>query len=129
MLNNKLFCTFSVQDNVLPTIEYIIQYYNILYKKIFIFELKDSIEFAITYNIEESNLDYIPQNTILIHRKKESNTLYTINALNELIKRLNQGVVDVNYKINWSHYKNTLMLTNQNDLRILKTNLYKIIEL
>lgn len=129
MLNNKLFCTFSVQDNVLPTIEYITQYYNILHKKIFIFELKDSIEFAITYNIEESNLDYIPQNTILIHRKKESNTLYTINALNELIKRLNQGVVDVNYKINWSHYKNTLMLTNQNDLRILKTNLYKIIEL
>ena len=28
----------------------------------------------------------LPENTILVHRKKETNTLYTINALNELIK-------------------------------------------
>jgi hypothetical protein len=39
-------------------------------------------------------------NTILVHRKKETNTLYTINALNELIKKLNGGVVDIAYKVN-----------------------------
>jgi hypothetical protein len=65
----------------------------------------------------------------LVHRKKESNTLYTINALNELIKKLNGGVVDTRYQVDWQHYKNTILLTQQNELRQLKTKIYKIIEL
>jgi len=64
-----------------------------------------------------------------VHRKKESNTLYTINALNELIKKLNGGVVDTRYQVDWQHYKNTILLTQQNELRQLKTKIYKIIEL
>ena len=59
-----------------------------MYNKIFVLEVKDNNEFVLTYNIEMSNLASIPENTILVHRKKESNTLYTINALNELIKKL-----------------------------------------
>jgi len=71
----------------------------------------------------------IPENTILVHRKKESNTLYTINALNELIKKLNGGVVDTRYQIDWQHYKNTILLTQQNELKQLKTKIHEIIEL
>ena len=33
------------------------------------------------YNVDQGNVHTIPDNTILVHRKKESNTLYTINAL------------------------------------------------
>jgi hypothetical protein len=76
-----------------------------------------------------ANIANIPENTILVHRKKESNTLYTINALNELIKKLNGGVVDTRYQVDWQHYKNTILLTQQNELRQLKTKIYKIIEL
>jgi hypothetical protein len=82
-----------------------------------------------TYNVEQNNVEGIPQNTILVHRKKESNTLYTINALNDLIKKLNGGVVDPSYRINWVHYKNCILLTNQGDLKQLNTKVYKIIEL
>jgi hypothetical protein len=89
--------------------------YTIMYNKIFILEVKDNNEYVLTYNIEMSNIANIPENTILVHRKKESNTLYTINALNELIKKLNGGVVDTRYQIDWQHYKNTILLTQQNE--------------
>jgi hypothetical protein len=100
-----------------------------MYNKIFVLEVKDNNEFVLTYNIEMSNIANIPENTILVHRKKESNTLYTINALNELIKKLNGGVVDTRYQIDWQHYKNTILLTQQNELKQLKTKIHEIIEL
>jgi hypothetical protein len=100
-----------------------------MYDKIFVLEVKDNNEYVLTYNIEMANIANIPDNTILVHRKKESNTLYTINALNELIKKLNGGVVDTRFQVDWQHYKNTILLTQQNELRQLKTKIYKIIEL
>ena len=100
-----------------------------MYNKIFILEVKDNNEYVLTYNIEMSNIANIPENTILVHRKKESNTLYTINALNDLIKKLNGGVVDTRYQIDWQHYKNTILLTQQNELKQLKTKIHEIIEL
>ena len=79
--------------------------------------------------IDQVNLDDIPQNTILVHRKKESNTLYTINALNELIKKLNDGIVDTKFPISWQHYRNTILLTQHDELKQLRTKIHKIIEL
>jgi hypothetical protein len=127
--SNKLFCTFVEESQVDYFIEDIKQYYTIAYNKIFVLYVKSNNEYVCTYNIVENNIDYVPEHTILVHRKKDSNTLYTINALNELIKRLNDGVVDTNYKINWQHYKNTILLTQHDELKQLKTKIHKIVEL
>jgi hypothetical protein len=67
-------------------------------------------------------------NTILLHRKKESNTLYTINALNTLIKDLNGGILDKSYMVNWNDYKNSILLTDGPNLRKLDTAIHKIID-
>jgi hypothetical protein len=67
-------------------------------------------------------------NTILLHRKKESNTLYTINALNTLIRSLNGGRMDKNFIVNWQDYKNSILLTNGPDLRKLDTAIHKIVD-
>ena len=128
-LNNRLFCTFTTPLELDSLVNSISNSYSIMYNKIFVLEIKDSNEYVLTYNTEHGNLNYIPQNTILVHRKKDSNTLYTINALNELIKSLNGGVVDTNYRIDWQHYKNTILLTQQNELRQLRTKIFKIVEL
>ena len=130
-LANKLFATFSKKEDINITLDIITDRYNILYNKIFILESKDSDEFICTYNIDPGNMSTtsILSNTILLHRKKESNSLYTINALNTLIKSLNNGYADPNYKINWNDYKNTILLTNGPDLRKLETTIYKIINL
>ena len=130
-LANKLFATFSKKEDIEKTIEVITSRYTILFNKIFILESKDSDELICTYNIDPGNLSTttVLPNTILLHRKKESNSLYTINALNTLVKTLNNGVADPNFKIEWNDYKNTILLTNGPDLRKLETTIYKIVNL
>ena len=128
-LNNKLFCTFTDLDGLDALIEDIQSKYTIIYNKMFVLEIVGKDEYVVTYNVDQGNVQTIPENTILVHRKKESNTLYTINALNELIKKLNGGVVDTSYKIDWQHYRNCVLLTQHNDLNQLNTKIYKIIEL
>ena len=128
-LNNKLFCTFTDPTNLDVLIEDIKAKYSIIYNKMFVLEIIGKEEYVITYNVEHANVSYIPENTILVHRKKESNTLYTINALNELIKKLNGGVVDTKFAVNWNHYKNCILLTQHNELNQLNTKIFKIIEI
>ena len=128
-LNNKLFCTFTDLEGLDTLIEDIKAKYNIIYNKLFVLEIVGKDEYVITYNVEQANVGSIPENTILVHRKKESNTLYTINALNELIKKLNGGVVDTKFKVDWQHYRNCILLTQHNELNQLNTKIYKIIEL
>ena len=95
----------------------------------FVLHIKSNDEYVITYNVDQANVNNIPESTILVHRKKESNTLYTINALNELIKKLNNGVVDTKFPINWQHYRNCILLTQHNEIKQLNTKIHKIVEL
>ena len=125
---NKLFCTFSSKEGLDDTLREINKEYTILYKKIFVLASQDSEEFLCTYNIEiEGSQTKILPNTILLHRKKESNTLYTINALNTLIKQLNGGVLDTSFPINWQDYKNSVLLTQGDDLKKMNTTIHKIV--
>ena len=128
-LNNKLFCTFTTLDGLDALVDDLTSRYNIMYNKMFALHVKSNNEYVLTYNVDQGNVNDIPDNTILVHRKKDTNTLYTINALNELIKGLNGGVVDTRYKIDWQHYKNCILLTQHNELKQLNTKIYKIIEL
>jgi hypothetical protein len=128
-LNNRLLCTFTTREELEDLLSSITSKYKILYNKIFVLHIKSSDEYVCTYNVDQGNVSDIPPNTILVHRKKESNTLYTINALNELIKGLNGGVVDTRFPIEWQHYRNTILLNHHDELKQLKTKIYKIIEL
>jgi len=128
-LENRLVCTFSTLNEVENVVGYIKSTYDIKYNKMFILHVQSNDEYAVTYNVEQGNVSNLPENTILVHRKKDSNTLYTINALNELIKSLNGGVVDTRFPIEWKHYRNTILLTQHNELKQLKTKIHKIIDL
>ena len=128
-LNNKLFCTFVTEEALDFLIKDISNAYSIMYNKMFVLFVKSTNEYVITYNVDQGNVENIPVNTILVHRKKETNTLYTINALNDLIKKLNGGVVDVSFRVDWQHYKNCILLTQNGEIKQLNTKVYKIIEL
>ena len=128
-MNNRLFATFTQQDVLDKLVQDLSNTYTIMYKKMFVLFVKSTNEYVITYNVEQGNVDSIPANTILVHRKKESNTLYTINALNDLIKKLNGGVVDTTFKIDWQHYRNCILLTQHGEVKQLNTKIYKIVEL
>lgn len=127
---NKLFCTFSPKQHLDDRLDEITSQYNILYGKIFVLASPESDEYLCTYNVDlDDRVKTILPNTILLHRKKESNTLYTINALNCLIKSLNNQVLDPHYKINWQDYKNSVLLTQGEEFRKLNTLIHKIITL
>ena len=129
-LKNKLFCTFSPKDKLEDTLDTIKGEYTIMYSKIFVLESEDSDEYLCTYNIEvQSDNTKVLPNTILLHRKKETNTLYTINSLNLLIKSLNEGILDTSFRIEWQNYRNTVLLTQGDDLRKLSTKIHKIVNL
>jgi hypothetical protein len=128
-MNNRLYATFTQQNSLDELIIHLSTTYTIMYKKMFVLFVKSTNEYVVTYNVEQGNVNSIPANTILVHRKKESNTLYTINALNDLIKKLNNGVVDPSYRIDWQHYKNCVLLTQHGDVKQLNTKIYKIVDL
>lgn len=128
-MNNRLFATFTQLNAIDNLIDDLSSTYDIMYNKMFVLFVKSTNEYVITYNVEQGNVNSIPENTILVHRKKESNTLYTINALNDLIKKLNGGAVDPNFKINWQHYKNCILLTQHGEVKQLNTKIYKIVDL
>jgi hypothetical protein len=127
---SKLFCTFTSPAGLDDTLSTINHRYNILFNKIFVLESPQSDELICTYNIDMGNTSDVPMsNTILLHRKKETNTLYTINALNILVKSLNNGIMDKNYMVEWNNYKNSILLTDGFNLRKLDTTIHKIVTL
>jgi len=99
-------------------IDYISKSYAINNNRIAIYNLyNDKYNTICVYSIPG---DYeLTYNTIKIHRKSDTNTLYTINALNELIKLVNNGVHDESYKVDWDIFANKLIIIKQGSLKKL----------
>ena len=130
-MNNRLYCTFTTSDKVEQLIDTIQTSYVILFNKIFVLESLDEKKIMLTYNVDMNNSssESMVNNTILVHRKKQTNTLYTINALNELIKELNNGVLDKTFPIEWDNYRNCILLIQAEGFNKIDTKIRDIINL
>ena len=130
-MNNRLYCTFTTPNDIEEITGRIQTSYVILFNKIFVLESLDGEKIMLTYNVDmgNSSTNGIIDNTILVHRKKQTNTLYTINALNELIKRLNNGVLDKRFPIEWNDYKNCILLIQTEGFNRIDTKIKEIINL
>lgn len=128
-MNTQLLCTFTTKSELESTLHTIREKYTIVYNYIYILQNKSNLdELFVTYNIDTNNQPEKPLGgTILIHRKKESNTLYTINALNELIKEENGGKLDKAYVLDWDKFKNSIILTNVGGTKRIQTRVYEVI--
>ena len=103
-MKSQLLCTFTTRKDLDDVVEDIKNSYEIFFNKIYVLQNENNVEELIcTYNVNiENGVDYNKvEGTISLHRKKHSNTLYTINALNECIKNLNNGVMDSKFMIPW----------------------------
>jgi hypothetical protein len=130
-MNNRLYCTFTTLDAYEEVSNTIQTSYVILFNKIFVLESLDGEKIMLTYNVDMNNStkDSMVDNTILVHRKKQTNTLYTINALNELIKSLNNGVLDKKFPIEWNNYRNCILLIQAEGFNRIDTKIKEIINL
>jgi hypothetical protein len=127
-MRTQLLCTFTNTKILSKTIDKIIDAYDILYNKVFVLRNSTDVrELMCTYNIDSNGDIKVLSDTISLHRKKQTNTLYTINALNECIKICNNGVLDTTYQLDWERYRDSILLTNDAGLRRIDTEVQEII--
>ena len=129
-MKTQLLCTFTTKEGLQKTLQDIRETYVIVYNYIYILQNKSNLdELFVTYNI---NTEFKPpqplEDTILIHRKKESNTLYTINALNQLVREENGGILDKTFMLDWPKFKNSIILTNTEGTKRIQTRIFEVIE-
>jgi hypothetical protein len=129
MRNKQLLCTFTNSKEYNDIIKEIKYFYNIINGKIFLLcNVNNPKELYVTYNVEliEGNQSKF-RNTISVHRKKETNTLYTLNAMNKLIAEENGGVFDKTFQLDWNLYRNSIILTSDVSVKIVSIKIFDII--
>lgn len=110
-MKTQLLCTFTNVDSVFGTIKVIKKTYSEEVTDVAVFSYVNSpANIICIYNVVDKTKRL--KDTISINKKKETNTYYSINALNALISALNNGVVDKSYRVNWSDYMNSILLSN-----------------
>ena len=123
-LKTQLLCTFAHKSDLNIITDYIQTSYEIPEHRIFVFSNSETTDnLYCTYNAMSTSRR--GQNTISIHRKKETNTLYTVNALNEVIKSVNNGVLDKTYQLDWMKYRNSFILTDDAGYRVINLIFFK----
>ena len=129
-MRTQLLCTFTTKQRLNEVVDIVVTCNDVLYEKIYVFQnINELNQLICTYNVEHQP-DYQENiiDTISLHRKKQSNTLYTINALNEVIREKNDGVLDKSYMVDWLEFENTLLLTNEMGLQKIPTKIFQIID-
>jgi hypothetical protein len=130
-MKTQLLCTFSTKQDLEKHIDLIKSNYTLAYNYIYILQNKNiPNELFVTYNVvvenEQPNLE---MKTILVHRKKQSNTLYTINALNNVIIEATGGQLDNKFEVDWEHYRNCILVTNTEGVKKIYTRVFDVIDL
>ena len=137
-MSNLLLATFVKSGNVRHVVDLIKNNFEVVSGKIFVLQDEsDRNKKILTYNIINDELVFseIISNTISLHRKQETNTLYTLNALNEVVKLENDGYEGAEYPVNWENWKNCLVVTQKNEetgdfeLKRIDTRLNNIINI
>ena len=129
-MRTQLLFTFTTKQRLNEIVDIVVTCNDVLYEKIYVFQnSNETNQLICTYNIEYSH-DYQENiiDTISLHRKKQFNTLYTINALNEVIREKNNGVLDKSFMVDWVEFENTLLLTNEMGLQKIPTKIFQIID-
>ena len=138
MNDTLLLATFCKSRDVKDIINLINDSFEIVGGKIFVFQDEsDRHKKILTYNIVKEDIVFsdVIKNTISLHRKKETNTLYTLNALNEVVMDQNGGQLDPQFSVDWEPHRNTLLVTYKDDesgeqnLRRIETRLINIVNL
>lgn len=131
-ITRQILCVFSDTKNYINIINSIKNSFDVIDKRIFIFiNEKNLKDMFITFNVNKDKKfkNKSDISTISIHRKKETNTLYTLNAMNKLIQDENNGVLDKNFIISWDLYKNSFILNNEVGVKIIPIRLFNLIKL
>ena len=126
-MNTQLLCLFTTKGELDKSVEFVLNQYILTNPNVFVLENKiNEGELYITFNVEKGSSAIDSEwKTILVHRKKQSNTIYTINALNEVVKSKTGGVLDNSYMIDWDEFKNCIITTSSIGYKKIPTKVFK----
>lgn len=130
-MNTQLLCLFTTKEELDKSIDFIMGNYTLVNPNVFVLENKSKVEECyITFNVEKGSVS-IPSDwkTILVHRKKQSNSIYTINALNEVVKSKTGGMLDNSYMIDWEEFRNCILTTSNTGYKKIPTKVFKSIQI
>ena len=136
-METQLLCTFCTSDELVDTCQNISEKYQVVSNKIFILEntkeaadiYSDEQQLILTYNVTNADLSDVLNSTISVHRKKQTNTIYTINALNKLIMEKNNGILDKRFRVDWEELENMVLVTAYGKLKRIPTQVKQILKL
>ena len=120
------------EEDIFKEVEFIVNHLQLTNKFIFLLEDKeDPNNKFLTYNaVISKNKTFNPRlYTIRVHRKKQTNTLYTINALNKAVALEHDGKTGRDLKLSWDNYKDSILLTSGKDLKIHNISVSKIFKI
>ena len=135
MNNMQLLCTFCEEDTLERTLQTIKNCYKVAFDTIYVLENSEEAgSLCCTYNVvvddsAPNTSQTIPPSTISLHRKKQTNTLYTINALNKLIAEKNGGKIDKSFMVDWEELRNTILVTQYGYLKRINTKIRQIVKI
>ena len=126
-MNTQLLCLFTTKEELDKSYNFIITNYTLTNPNVFVLESKARPEeLFITFNVEKGSAPISSEwKTILVHRKKQSNTIYTINALNEVVKSKTGGVLDNSFMIDWEEFQNCILTTSAAGYKKIPTKVFK----
>ena len=127
MKKNILLASFIKRERLDESLDILKKTNRVLNNKVFV--LRDSAnknKLILTYNmlIEGEKIDFneLIKGTISLHRKKETNTLYSLNGLNLIVEQeTGQKQINENYVIDWEKYPNCILLAKDKNLIRIKT--------
>jgi len=130
-MNTQLLCLFTTKAELDRALDFIFGSYAIVNPHVFVLESKvKPEELFITFNVEKGSAPISSEwKTILVHRKKQTNTIYTINALNEVVKSMTGGQKDNSFVIDWEEFNNSILTTAPTGYKKIPTKIHKAINL
>ena len=131
MARSLLLASFVEKSELYIAIEKISKTINISKDSIFVFVNEENPnEYIVTYNLnsEFANIKFttIWKNTISVHRKKHTNTIYSLNAMNEYIKSRCNGVLNKDYQVDWGQFENSMLIIKNGKLKVVPLRLIKL---
>lgn len=120
---SHLLCSFTTLKEYVADAMHILNAYNVDGGKIYALQnIEDVSEIFLTYNIEMEPLVVKRSRTISVHRKRDFNVIYSINALNLIIQSQNGK-----QEIDWSNYSNSLVVAYGRNIEVIPTRLLTIL--
>lgn len=118
-----LLASFIYTERLDEFIDYLESEFSITEDKVFKYKnLSDDSKIIVTFKItlkdgKPINFKEFFSNSVMIHKRGDA--LYTINALNELIKSKFGDVDTKSVKVDWSEYQNKFILIDNKKLNLL----------